>query len=136
MLHRRPPADPNQAFDAQMTFGARVADRVAKFGGSWLFIGLFLTAMVVWMEVNADMAQPYDPFPFILLNLVLSCVASLQAPVIMMSQNRQSLRDRADAKSDYEVNLRAEMEIVRMAEIMNEQTTRLERIEQKLGERR
>ena len=103
--------DPNVAFDAQATFGERVADRVATFGGSWTFIGIFAIFMVSWMALNSDMARPYDPFPYILLNLMLSCLAALQAPVIMMSQNRQASRDRSDAKTDYEVNVRAEMEI-------------------------
>ena len=104
--------DPNRRFDAQLTFGQRVADRVAVFGGSWTFIGLFLTALVIWMIVNENLVGPFDPYPFILLNLILSCVAALQAPVIMMSQNRMNAKDRLDAHSDYEVNLRAEMEIM------------------------
>ena len=104
--------DPNLTFDQQLTFGQRVADRVATFGGSWGFIGIFLTGMLAWMAVNGDLKAPFDPYPYILLNLVLSCVAALQAPVIMMSQNRQNARDRIDARSDYEVNLRAEMQIV------------------------
>ena len=103
--------DPNVAFDAQATFGERVADRVASFGGSWTFIGIFAIFMVSWMALNSDMERPFDPFPYILLNLMLSCLAALQAPVIMMSQNRQASRDRSDAKTDYEVNVRAEMEI-------------------------
>ena len=103
--------DPNVAFDAQATFGERVADRVATFGGSWTFIGIFAIFMVSWMALNSDMVRTYDPFPYILLNLMLSCLAALQAPVIMMSQNRQASRDRSDAKTDYEVNVRAEMEI-------------------------
>jgi uncharacterized membrane protein/uncharacterized membrane protein YeaQ/YmgE (transglycosylase-associated protein family) len=103
--------DPNLAFDAQATFGERIADRVATFGGSWTFIGLFGIVMISWMALNQEMRQPFDPFPYILLNLVLSCLAALQAPVIMMSQNRQSAKDRSDARNDYEVNLRAEMEI-------------------------
>ena len=117
ILDRRPTSlDPNQAFDAQQTFGERVADRVASFGGSWTFIGLFLTGMTAWMAVNQETTRPLDPFPFILLNLMLSCVAALQAPVIMMSQNRQATRDRADAQSDYQVNLRAELEIMALHE--------------------
>ncbi len=104
--------DPVERFQSQMTFGDRIADRVASFGGSWTFIGLFVGLIVAWIYGNADAAKPFDPFPFILLNLVLSCVAALQAPVIMMSQNRQAARDRHDAKNDYEVNLRAEMEIM------------------------
>jgi uncharacterized membrane protein/uncharacterized membrane protein YeaQ/YmgE (transglycosylase-associated protein family) len=103
--------DPNQAFDARTTFGERVADKVALFGGSWTFITIFFIVLIGWMAVNQDMQRPFDPYPFILLNLVLSCVAALQAPVIMMSQNRQAAKDRSDARNDYEVNVRAEMEI-------------------------
>ena len=104
-------ANPNVAFDAQSTFGQRVADRVASFGGSWHFIGLFLLFMMCWMVFNTEARHHFDPFPFILLNLILSCLAALQAPVIMMSQNRLSAKDRLDAQTDYEVNLRAEMQI-------------------------
>jgi uncharacterized membrane protein len=95
-----------------LTFGERLADRVASFGGSWSFIGLALAGISVWMLVNALMGKPFDPYPFILLNLALSCVAALQAPIIMMSQNRQAARDRLDAQHDYEVNTKAELEIV------------------------
>jgi uncharacterized membrane protein/uncharacterized membrane protein YeaQ/YmgE (transglycosylase-associated protein family) len=115
VLGKRPSTeDPNRVFDAQQTFGERIADRVATFGGSWTFIGLFMTMIVVWMILNQDSPRPFDPYPFILLNLVLSCVAALQAPVIMMSQNRQAAKDRLDARSDYEVNVRAELEIARL----------------------
>ncbi len=103
--------DPNQAFEAQATFGERVADKVALFGGSWTFIGLFFIAMFSWMTMNQEMARAFDPYPYILLNLILSCLASLQAPIIMMSQNRLSAKDRSDAKNDYEVNVRAELQI-------------------------
>jgi uncharacterized membrane protein/uncharacterized membrane protein YeaQ/YmgE (transglycosylase-associated protein family) len=141
------PQDPNIAFDQQLTFGQRVADRVASFGGSWAFIGLFLSFMFAWMSINNDQ-HPFDPYPYILLNLMLSCVAALQAPVIMMSQNRQSTRDRIEARNDYEVNLRAEMQIValhakldsardqewaRLAELLVSQNERLGRIEQQLS---
>ena len=101
-----------QTYDAAATVGQRLADRVASFGGSWTFIGLFAVMMVSWMALNQEMETPFDAYPYILLNLVLSCLAALQAPVIMMSQNRQAARDRLDARNDYEVNLRAEMEIV------------------------
>jgi uncharacterized membrane protein/uncharacterized membrane protein YeaQ/YmgE (transglycosylase-associated protein family) len=104
--------DPNLTFDAQSTFGQRVADKVALVGGSWAFIGVFGIILVAWMAMNQEMDRPFDPFPYILLNLVLSCLAALQAPVIMMSQNRQALKDRSDARTDYEVNVRAEMEIL------------------------
>ncbi len=114
LLKRGEHRHPNAAFEEQMTFGQRVADRVAQFGGSWTFIGLFLLAMLVWMIINTEAHKPFDPFPFILLNLCLSCVAALQAPVIMMSQNRQTSKDRLMASNDYEVNLRAELEIQKL----------------------
>ncbi len=85
---------------------------MATFGGSWTFIGLFLLFMMIWMLFNTEHDQHFDPFPFILLNLILSCLAALQAPIIMMSQNRQAAKDRLEAQQDYEVNLRAEMEVV------------------------
>lgn len=101
--------DPSQA---QLPFGDRVADRVAAFGGSWGFIFVSIAAIAVWLWINAIMAKAFDPYPFILLNLVLSCLSALQAPIIMMSQNRQAAHDRREAQHDYEVNTRAEMEIV------------------------
>jgi uncharacterized membrane protein/uncharacterized membrane protein YeaQ/YmgE (transglycosylase-associated protein family) len=104
--------DPNLMFDAQSTFGQRVADKVAHVGGSWTFIGVFGIVLMAWMALNQEMDRPFDPYPYILLNLVLSCLAALQAPVIMMSQNRLAMKDRSDARTDYEVNVRAEMEIL------------------------
>ena len=103
----------HQDFDAGMTFGERVADRVAQFGGSWPFIGLFGAILVIWMLINTWLLarHPFDPYPFILLNLVLSTLAAIQAPVIMMSQNRQAHKDRLQAQQDYEINLMAEIEI-------------------------
>jgi uncharacterized membrane protein len=98
--------------DQPSTFGERVADRVASFGGSWPFIFLAIGAIAVWIAANLTTARPFDPYPYILLNLVLSCTAALQAPVIMMSQNRQSAHDRLAAQRDYEVNTKAEIEIV------------------------
>lgn len=103
--------DPNRTFEDAATFGERVADKVALFGGSWTFIGLFFIGMISWMSINQEMGKAFDPYPYILLNLVLSCLASLQAPIIMMSQNRLSAKDRSDAKNDYEVNVRAELQI-------------------------
>ena len=94
-----------------LTFGQRVADRVAKFGGSWPFIGLFTAVMFVWMGINIIKLTDFDPYPFILLNLCLSTLAAIQAPIIMMSQNRQSSKDKLLAENDYQVNLKAEMEI-------------------------
>jgi len=112
LLQRRPVArDPNAAFDEKLTLGQRAADRMAAFGGSWTFVILFLVLMAGWIAVNAASRRPVDPFPFILLNLALSCLAALQAPVIMMSQNRLSAKDRSDAQHDYEVNLKAELEV-------------------------
>ncbi len=98
---------------ASMTFGERAADRLAHFAGSWPFILMFLGFCAIWVLVNtvALVAGTWDPYPFILLNLLLSLLAGLQAPVIMMSQNRQEARDRLRSEADYEVNLKAELEI-------------------------
>lgn len=100
----------------QSTVGERVADRVAAFGGSWTFILLFGSVMLVWIILNTLILvrwnSAFDPYPFILLNLVLSMLAALQAPIIMMSQNRQAAKDRQDAAHDYEVNLKAEVDIL------------------------
>ena len=130
MLRRtRVTRDLNVVFDEGLTFGERLADRVAAFGGSWIFIILFLVAMGAWMLRNAESVAPFDPYPFILLNLVLSCLAALQAPIIMMSQNRQAAKDRLDAQHDYEVNLKAEMEIMalhlKLDELREQQWTAL-----------
>jgi uncharacterized membrane protein len=112
-LHRQPVAqNTNTLFASRATLGERVADRVAAFGGSWPFIFLFMTIMSFWMLMNLEGPKTFDPYPFILLNLLLSCLAALQAPIIMMSQNRQAAKDRLDAQQDYEVNLKAEMEIM------------------------
>jgi len=107
---------------AERTFGERMADAVAKFGGSWAFIGTFLLIMTAWMVINvAHLANNgFDPYPFILLNLVLSCVAALQAPIIMMSQNRKDQRDRHRAEDDYLINLKAEIEIRHLNQKMEE----------------
>ncbi len=120
-LRRRPVAkNLNITFEQQITFGQRLADQVATFGGSWTFIMLFGVVLVLWMWANVRSVQPWDPYPFILLNLVLSCLAALQAPVIMMSQNRQAAKDRLDAQNDYEVNLKAEMEILALHSKLDE----------------
>ena len=105
--------NPETEFDAGLTLGQRAADRIADFGGSWIFIGIFALVMLSWMLLNSYVlaARPFDPYPYILLNLVLSCLAAVQAPVIMMSQNRQEARDRQRALHDYQVNLKAELEI-------------------------
>lgn len=103
----------DKEFDAKATRGERVADKVASFGGSWTFITIFMVVLFGWMGINTAvmMAKPFDPFPYIFLNLVLSCLAAIQAPVIMMSQNRGEARDRMRAENDYKVNLKAEIEI-------------------------
>lgn len=116
VLHRKPVTrDTNQSFLDERTFGERMSDRIAAFGGSWPFILLFMAFLGGWMVLNTRVLGPrheaFDPFPYILLNLILSTLAALQAPVIMMSQNRQAARDRLNAANDYEVNLKAEMEI-------------------------
>lgn len=99
------------------SLGARIADKVAAFGGSWTFILLFLLLLVTWVGLNGYLlTRPPDPFPFIFLNLVLSMVAAFQAPIIMMSQNRQAQKDREAAENDYEVNLKSELEIMRLHE--------------------
>lgn len=95
------------------TFGQRTADRIASFGGSWTFIIIFFSFLATWMAVNVWLmaTKPFDPYPFILLNLILSCLAAIQAPIIMMSQNRQEDKDRRRSEHDYKVNLKAEIEI-------------------------
>jgi len=103
----------NQQFDEAKTFGQRMADGVAAFGGSWKFIILFGIALAGWVAVNSYvlLSRPFDPYPYILLNLILSCLAAIQAPIIMMSQNRQEAKDRLRSENDYQVNLKAEIEI-------------------------
>jgi uncharacterized membrane protein len=112
--------------ERKASFGQRVADRVASFGGSWTFILSFIAVLIVWMFVNVVglMSAPFDPYPFILLNLVLSCLAALQAPVIMMSQKRQEEKDRLRAENDYMINLRAELEIRQLHEKIDHQMAR------------
>ncbi|MFZ0453621.1 MAG: DUF1003 domain-containing protein [Ignavibacteriaceae bacterium] len=102
-----------QDIDKKITFGQRLSDNIARFGGSWKFISLFMSFLVIWMIINVIFltTQAFDPYPFILLNLILSCIAAIQAPVIMMSQNRQEEKDRMRSLHDYQVNLKAEVEI-------------------------
>ena len=145
LLKPRLSHDPLVSFQRELSLGERIADKVATFGGSWTFLGFFFAFMLGWMFVNTQTMNAADPYPFILLNLVLSCLAAVQAPVIMMSQNRQSARDRFDAKQDYQVNLRAELQIAalhqkldelraaewrRMLELVEQQEERLIRIEE------
>lgn len=105
------------------SFGARMADRVASFGGSWTFILIFTLVLILWMVVNSFWfaIRPFDPYPYILLNLVLSSIAAVQAPVIMMSQRRQEVKDRLRAENDYRVNLKAELEIRQLHEKIDHQ---------------
>ena len=106
----------NHDFEAQPSRGQRAADAVARFGGSWVFVGLFAGTMVAWVALNAMLlalrGATFDPYPYILLNLFLSMLAAIQAPIILMSQNRQSEKDRLSAEHDYEVNLKSELEIM------------------------
>jgi uncharacterized membrane protein len=113
--------DLNQDESKTSTFGERLADKVASFGGSWTFLILFGVLIAAWVGVNVAMlTRAFDPYPFILLNLFLSLIASVQAPIIMMSQNRQADKDRAAAEHDYEVNLKAEIEIMALHEKLDE----------------
>ncbi len=134
----------NQEFEKQLTMGERIADRVAEIGGSWSFIVGFAVFIAVWVLINsaflAGVGGDFDPYPFIFLNLILSMVAAIQAPVIMMSQNRQAAKDRLAAGQDYEVNLKAEIEIAALHEKLdqirtNELTQLLQRIESAIAAR-
>jgi len=104
-----------------MTLGEKMADKIAQFGGSWTFILVFFGIIIFWMLLNVFWFQNrgFDPYPFILLNLVLSCLASIQAPIIMMSQNRQEQKDRIRSEHDYQINLKAELEIKLLSEKMD-----------------
>jgi len=106
-------ADISKQFEKKLTFGERLSDHIASFGGSWRFIILFGAVLFGWIILNAIflLNRGFDPYPFILLNLILSCLAAIQAPIIMMSQNRAEARDRLRAENDYKVNLKAELEI-------------------------
>jgi uncharacterized membrane protein len=103
----------NVEFEEQATLGQRLSDKLASFGGSWKFITIFGVILIIWIVINsiAIINKPFDPYPFILLNLILSCLAAIQAPIIMMSQNRQEAKDRLRSRNDYMVNLKAELEV-------------------------
>ncbi len=128
--------DVETAWDIQRTVGERVADLVADFGGSWTFIGSFFAVLLLWIAYNvwAVSRAVFDPYPFILLNLVLSCLAAIQAPIIMMSQKRLEAKDRLRSENDYRVNLKAELEIRNLHEkidhLINKQWERLAEIQQ------
>jgi uncharacterized membrane protein len=123
-------------FEEELTFGQRLSDRIASFGGSWTFITIFGAVLFVWIIINTIVlaTRAFDPYPFILMNLILSCLAALQAPIIMMSQNRAEARDRARAENDYKVNLKAELEIRHLHEkidhLLRKQYNRLFEIQQ------
>ena len=118
------------------TLGQRAADAIAKFAGSWAFIFSFTGGLVLWMVVNALLAaRAFDPYPFILLNLVLSCIAAIQAPLIMMSQNRQEEKDRRRAENDYKVNLKTEIMIEDLYDKVNAILARQTALEKQLTEK-
>jgi len=128
--------DISKQFEKKLTFGERLSDRIAEFGGSWKFLITFFSVLVVWIIINGVilLTHAFDPYPFILLNLILSCLAAVQAPVIMMSQNRAEARDRLRAENDYKVNLKAELEIRHLHEkidhLLRRQYNRLFEIQQ------
>lgn len=140
--------DPSHHLDAR-TMGERLSDRIAAFGGSWTFVTLFLLFIVGWALLNTDILAPrkaaFDPYPYVFLNLMLSMVAALQAPIIMMTQNRLATRDRLDAQNDYEVNFKAELEVralhekldllrdVQWAELVRMQERQIQLLERAVG---
>lgn len=136
--------------ESKLSFGQKLADKVATFGGSWTFIIAFFSFILIWMMINIWFlaTRPFDPYPFILLNLILSCLAAIQAPIIMMSQNRQEQKDRLRAENDYKINFKAEFEInllsekidhllvqqnIKLLEIQEVQTDYLEDLMKKLN---
>jgi uncharacterized membrane protein len=129
-------ADISRQFERKLTFGERLSDRIAEFGGSWKFLIMFGAVLIAWIVLNAVflLNRGFDPYPFILLNLILSCLAAIQAPIIMMSQNRAEARDRLRAENDYKVNLKAELEIRHLHEkldhLLSRQYNRLFEIQQ------
>lgn len=136
LVRLRANRNPNEVIEKDATFGERVADLVAGFGGSWTFIITFLVALVVYVNISSWMgSRAWDPYPFILLNLFLSMLAALQAPVIMMSQNRQDTKDRLRGELDYDVNRRAEAEIQGLARKLNLLGEKIGDVEELLRER-
>lgn len=125
VLHRgKISRDTNEDFDSKQTLGQKIADKVASFGGSWTFIIIFVSFLAAWIVWNSyiffNTPEAFDPYPYILMNLFLSMTAAIQAPIILMSQNRQSARDRLDATHDYEVNLKSELEIIGLHEKLDD----------------
>jgi len=129
-------SDISKQFERKLTFGERLSDHIADFGGSWKFLISFGAVLVVWIAINGVIlvTRAFDPYPFILLNLILSCLAAVQAPIIMMSQNRAEARDRLRAENDYKVNLKAELETRHLHEkidhLLRRQYNRLFEIQQ------
>jgi uncharacterized membrane protein len=128
LMRTRVSRNPNTEYAEAEGLGARLADAVARFGGSWTFVMTFFIILVAYTSLNTLLRQPWDPYPFILLNLFLSMLAAIQAPIIMMSQNRQDAKDRVRSELDYRVNLKAELEI-------GEVLLRIGKIEQRLADR-
>jgi uncharacterized membrane protein len=129
LMRTRVTRNVNEEIEERETFGQRMADGVARFGGSWGFVIAFFVVLVTYVSVNSSISRPWDPYPFILLNLFLSMLAAIQAPVIMMSQNRQDVKDRVRSELDYRVNLKAELEIEELLQRVGD-------IERMLGEER
>ena len=129
-------SDLSKQFERRLTFGERLSDHIAEFGGSWKFLITFGAVLLIWIAINGVLlvTHAFDPYPFILLNLILSCLAAVQAPIIMMSQNRAEARDRLRAENDYKVNLKAELEIRHLHEkidhLLRRQYNRLFEIQQ------
>jgi len=109
LLQEKLTKDINSVHKDQLSLGNKMSDGMAKFVGSWGFVIIFAVTLIAWIVYNNGVAKPFDPFPFILLNLVLSCIAAIQAPIIMMSQNRQEQKDRLRSQNDYKVNVKAEI---------------------------
>jgi uncharacterized membrane protein len=131
LVQSRMSRNPNEVIEEQLTFGQRLADSVARFGGSWAFITSFAIILVVYTWVNSALTKrAWDPYPFILLNLFLSMLAAIQAPVIMMSQNRQDIKDRLRSELDFDVNRRAETEIQSLSHRLSVLMDKMEDVEE------
>jgi uncharacterized membrane protein len=136
LVRARAARNPNEVIEETLTLGDRLADGVARFGGSWTFIIAFGVVLVAWAAVNvALLSRAWDPYPFILLNLFLSMLAAVQAPIIMMSQNRQDTKDRLRSELDFAVNRKAETEIIQLAAKLNRIEDRLDDVHEELSRR-
>ncbi len=135
LLESKVSANINKKQKDAYTFGQRAADKIAKFAGSWTFIIIFCLVLVIWMIINVVfLMNPFDPYPFILLNLVLSCIAAIQAPLVMMSQNRQEQKDRLRSENDYKVNLKTEIVIEDLHNKLDKLLSEQEKIKKTLAE--